>query len=69
MTSASETHERLLIHSYDDRIEQRETDRSMENTKLVDLNEGPLHSTNDHVQALRHMMKVHEVRTYSETKY
>ena len=44
---ASETHdervERLLIHSYDDRIEQRKTDRSMENTKLVDLyNERPV---------------------------
>ena len=68
----SETHnervERLLIHSYDDRIEQRKTDRSMENTKLVDLKEGPLHSTDDYVQALRHMMNVHEVKTYLETQ-
>jgi hypothetical protein len=69
---ASETHdervERLLIHSYDDRIEQRRTDRSMENTKLVDLKEGSLHSTDDYVKALRHMMDVHEVRTYLETQ-
>ena len=72
LMSESETHdervERLLIHSYDDRIEQRKTDRSMENTKLVDLKEGPLHSTDDYVQALRHMMNVHEVKTYLETQ-
>ncbi|CAG8579548.1 8189_t:CDS:2 [Paraglomus occultum] len=72
LTSVSETHnervERLLIYSYDDRIEQRKTDRSMQNTKLVDLKEGPLHSTDDYVQALRHMMNVHEVRTYLETQ-
>jgi hypothetical protein len=69
---ASETHdervERLLIHSYDDRIEQRKTDRSMENTKLVDLKEGPLHSTDDYVKALRHMMNAREISAYLETQ-
>src|SRR5438128_8251842 len=40
----------------------------MENTKLVDLKEGSLHSTDDYVKALRHMMDVHEVRTYLETQ-
>ena len=36
--------------------------------KLVDLKEGPLHSTDDYIQALRHMMNVHEVKTYLETQ-
>ncbi|CAG8663745.1 812_t:CDS:2, partial [Ambispora gerdemannii] len=72
LTSLSETHdervERLLIHSYDDRIEQRQVDRSMDNTKLVDLKEGSLRSTNNYVDAIKHLMDVPEVRTYVETQ-
>ena len=65
----SETHnervERLLIHSYDDRIEERQTDRSMENTKLVDLKVGSFHSTENYVDTLKHMINVHkEVKNY-----
>ena len=72
LVSTQETHdeqvEHILIHSYDDRIEQRQTDRSMENTKLVYLKEGSLHSTEDYVNALRHLINVPEVRTYMETQ-
>ena len=65
----SETHnervERLLIHSYDDRIKERQADRSMENTKLVDLKVGSLHSTENYMDALKYMINVHkEVKNY-----
>ena len=65
----SETHnervERLLIHSYDDRIEERQTDRSMENTKLVDLKVGSLHLIENYVDALKYMINIHEeVKNY-----
>ncbi|CAG8767624.1 21126_t:CDS:2, partial [Gigaspora rosea] len=66
-----ETHdewvERLLIHSYDDRIEQRKTDRSMENTELVDLKEESLHSTEDYVSALKFLINIPEAETYIKT--
>jgi len=39
--------EMLLVHSYDNRIRQRREDRSMSNTKLVNLIEGSLHSKED----------------------
>jgi len=72
LTPAPETHgeriERLLIHCYDDRIEQRQTDRSMANTKLVCLKEGSLHSTKDYINALEHLISVDEVRNYLETQ-
>ena len=70
LASVQETHdervEHLLIHSYDDRSEQRQTDRSMEDTKLVDLKEGPLHSTEDYVNALTYLVNIPEVKTYME---
>lgn len=70
--SEPETHdervERLLIHSYDDRIEQHHTNRSMENTKLVDLIEGSLKSTDDYVKAVKCLMDIPEIRTYMETQ-
>jgi hypothetical protein len=44
--------ERLLIHSYDIRIAERKKDRSMQNTKLIDLLEGSLHSTEDYVSVI-----------------
>jgi hypothetical protein len=66
--SHNERVERLLIHSYDNRIEQRRTDRSMENTKLVDLKEGSLHSTNDYIGAIKHLVNIPEVKTYMETR-
>ena len=63
-----ETHiervEHLLIHSYDDRIEQCRADRSMENMKLVDLKEGPLHSTEDYINALTYLTDIPEVKAY-----
>ena len=37
--------EHLLILSYDIQIAERKNDRSMQNTKLIDLLEGGLHST------------------------
>lgn len=70
--TSQETHEerveRLLIHSYDDRIEQRREDRSMANTKLVCLKEGALHSTNDYVNALKHLIDIPEAKAYMETQ-
>ena len=36
----------------------------MKNTKLVDLKEGPLHSTNNYIEALKHMIDVPEIRDY-----
>ena len=68
----SETHDErvecLLVHSYDDRIEQHRVDQSMENTKLVDLKEGSLHSTEDYVNAIKHLLNISEVKTYMETQ-
>jgi hypothetical protein len=72
LTPALETHdervERLLIHSYDIRIEQRRTDRSMENTKLVDLKEGSLKSTEDYINAVKYLIETPEMKTYMETR-
>ncbi len=36
----------------------------MKNTKLVDLKKGPLHSTNNYIEALKHMIDVSEIRDY-----
>ncbi len=36
----------------------------MKNTKLVDLKEGPLHSTNNYIEALKYMIDVSEIRDY-----
>ena len=63
----SETHEerveRLLVHSYDDRIEQRQVDRSMENTKLV----GSLHSTENYIDAFKSLIDNQSAKDYLET--
>lgn len=40
ITNHEERVEMLLVHSYDNRIIQRRTDRSMSNTKLINLVEG-----------------------------
>ncbi len=60
----SETHDKrvkhLLIHSYNDRIEERQIDRSMKNMKLVDLKERSLHSTENYVDTLKYIINVHE---------
>src|SRR5687768_2686891 len=47
--SHEERTERLLVHSYDIRIAERKNDRSLKNTKLIDLLEGNLHSTKNYV--------------------
>jgi hypothetical protein len=57
--------EMLLVHNYDDRIWQRREDRSMSNTKLVNLVEGSLHSTEDYIKALDNLFNVPELETYS----
>ncbi|CAG8600518.1 779_t:CDS:2, partial [Ambispora gerdemannii] len=49
-----------LMSLYDDKIEQRRTDRSMENMKLIDLKEGSLHSTTNYIDALRYFIDVSE---------
>jgi len=52
LSSHEERVEQLLVHSYDIRIAERKNDRSMHNTKLVDLLEGNLHSTKDYLLAV-----------------
>jgi len=70
--SAEETHEerteRLLIHNYDIRIAERRNDRSMQNTKLIDLLEGSLHSTNDYLSAIRLIINIPGMYEYLEKK-
>lgn len=67
-----ETHDEriecLLIHSYDDRIEQCQMDRSMKNTRLVDLKKGFLHSTEDYMNVLKSLIDVPEANTYMKTQ-
>src|SRR6185295_3217737 len=65
-TNYNERLEMLLIHSYDNRIQQRREDRSMINTKLVDLVEGSLHSTENYVKALNNLLDVPELKLYLE---
>ena len=36
----------------------------MKNIKLIDLKEGPLHSTNNYIEALKHMIDVPKIRDY-----
>ena len=43
--------EHLLIHSYYIRIAERKNDRSMQNSKLIDLLEGGFHSTKDYLSS------------------
>jgi hypothetical protein len=65
-----ETHEerteRLLVHSYDIQIAERKNDRSMQNTKLIDLLEGSLHSTKDYVSVIQLIIDILELCTYLE---
>src|SRR5205807_7395962 len=58
--------EMLLVHSYDNRIRQRKEDRNMNNTKLVNLVEGSLHSTEDYIKALENILNVPEMGAYLE---
>jgi hypothetical protein len=66
----SETHEKrteqLLVHNYDIRIAERKDDRSMHNTKLVDLLEGNLHSTKDYLSVIRSIINIPEMHAYLE---
>ncbi|CAJ0907840.1 10112_t:CDS:2 [Entrophospora sp. SA101] len=58
--------EMLLVHNYDNRIQQHRDDRSMNNTKLVNLVEGNLHSTEDYIKALQNVFNVPELKLYLE---
>jgi len=58
--------EMLLVHCYDNRIQQRRDDRSMNNTKLVNLVEGNLRSTEDYVKALQNVFNIPELKLYLE---
>jgi hypothetical protein len=58
--------ERLLIYSYDIRIAERKKDRSMQNTKLIDLLEGGLHSTEDYISVIRLIINIPELCAYLE---
>src|SRR6185369_14207217 len=58
--------EMLLVHSYDNKIQQQKEDRSMNNTKLVNLVEGSLHSTEDYIGALENIFNVPELKAYLE---
>lgn len=64
----SETHEsrteQLLVHCYDIRISERKDDRSMNNTKLIDLIEGNLHSTRDYLSVIRSVINIPEMHAY-----
>jgi len=66
--SEAKTHEEhvemLLVHNYDNRIQQHKEDRSMANTKLVNLVEGSLHSTEDYIKALQNIFDVPELNSY-----
>ncbi|CAG8737075.1 8618_t:CDS:2, partial [Gigaspora rosea] len=53
---------------YDNRIEQRREDRSMDNTKLVKLKVGPLHSLENYIDALQSLTNIGEARTYLENQ-
>jgi len=66
LSSHEERVEHLLIHSYDIRIAERKGDRSMKNTKLVDLIEGNLHSTKDYLLAIQSLLDIPEMNTYLE---
>ncbi|CAB4481096.1 unnamed protein product [Rhizophagus irregularis] len=58
--------ERLLVHSYDIRIAERKNDRSMQNTKLIDLLEGSLHSTKDYISVIQLIANIPELHAYLE---
>ncbi|CAG8786175.1 12699_t:CDS:1, partial [Gigaspora rosea] len=45
---------------YDDRIKQHQIDRSMENTKLVNLKEESFHLTLEYIDALKHLIDIPE---------
>ncbi|RIB29503.1 hypothetical protein C2G38_2136806 [Gigaspora rosea] len=60
--------EHLLVHSYDNRIEQCREDRSMDNTKLVELKVGLLHLLEDYIDALQSLTNIGEARTYLENQ-
>ena len=66
LSSHKERVEHLLIHSYDIRIAERKGDRSMKNTKLVDLIEGNLHSTKDYLLVIQSLLDIPEMNTYLE---
>ncbi|CAG8794387.1 1774_t:CDS:2, partial [Gigaspora rosea] len=53
---------------YDDRIEQCKVDRSMANTKLVNLKEGSLHSTTNYVDALKVLINISKADAYMKTQ-
>ena len=59
--SEAKTHEEhvemLLVHNYDNRIQQHKEDRSMANTKLV-------HSIKDYIKALQNIFDVPELNSY-----
>ena len=65
-----ETHEsrteQLLVHCYDIRIAEQKDDRSMHNTKLIDLLEGNLHSTSDYLSVIRSVINIPEMHAYLE---
>ena len=65
-SSHDERVEHLLVHNYDIRIAERRGDRSMHNTKLVDLLEGNLHSTKDYLLAVQSVINIPEMNTYLE---
>jgi hypothetical protein len=66
LSTHEERTEQLLVHSYDIRIAERKGDRSMHNTKLVDLLEGNLHSTKDYLLAVQSVINIPEMKTYLE---
>jgi hypothetical protein len=70
LLGSTETHEerteRLLVHSYDIRIAERKNDQSMQNTKLIDLLEGSLHSTKDYISVIQLIINIPELCTYLE---
>jgi len=68
-SSHDERVEHLLVHNYDIRIAERRGDRSMHNTKLVDLLEGNLHSTKDYLLAVQSVINIPEMNTYLEKMF
>ena len=56
--------ELLTIHSYDALIAERQDDRSMKETRIVNIQEKDLHSLNDYIEVLLSISKIENLSNY-----
>jgi len=47
-----------MVHNYNDNLEQRKEERSMEGLKLVGFNEQGLHSVEDYIKAITLILSI-----------